>query len=139
MFLRPMFSALAMIFAVSAVPGTGLAEQPADASAISAQISAGGRTFLRYCALCHGIDATGSGPLADSLYKAPPDLTRLAERNGGSFPTAKVQEIIEKGGPKSHGMMAMLAWGKVFNDELGQDPNKVIGELAAYIETLQGR
>lgn len=94
---------------------------------------------MRYCALCHGLDATGLGPLAESLQKAPPDLTKLAARNGGTFPDDKVKDIIEKGGPKGHGMMAMLAWGKVFNEELGTDSHQVIDELAAYIKSLQGR
>jgi len=121
---------------------TGLACGSAIAAEKTAEenkIEAGGHTFVRYCALCHGIDGAGSGPLAESLQKTPPDLTRLAERNGGTFPTDKVKEIIEKGGPKSHGMMAMLAWGKVFNEDVGKDSHKVIDELAAYIESLQGR
>lgn len=34
----------------------------------------------------------------------------------------------------------MLAWGKVFNEDIGKDQQaRVIGELAAYIKTLQGR
>lgn len=123
---------------------TILATLPAAAFAAektpdSAAAEAGGRTFVRYCALCHGLDGTGAGPLAESLQKLPPDLTKLAERNGGAFPDDKVKEIIEKGGPKSHGMMAMLAWGKVFNEELGSDSHKVIDELAAYLKSLQGR
>jgi mono/diheme cytochrome c family protein len=104
-----------------------------------AQLDAGGRTFMRYCALCHGIDGIGSGPLAESLAAAPPDLTMLAERNGGTFPEDRVKNVIENGGPKGHGMMAMLAWGKVFNEDLGSDSHKVIDDLTAYIKSLQGR
>lgn len=103
------------------------------------QQDAGGRTFARYCALCHGIDATGGGPLAESLLVAPPNLTKLAADNGGSFPEVRVKEVIEKGGPKDHGMMAMLAWGKVFNEELGTDSHKVIDDLTVYLKSLQGR
>lgn len=36
-------------------------------------------------------------------------------------------------------MMAMLAWGKVFNEELGSDSHKVIDDLSAYLEGLQKR
>ena len=126
---------LAAVAALLAGSPAAAAEKTADA----AKAESGGHTFVRYCALCHGLDGTGAGPLAESLQKAPPDLTKLAERNGGTFPDDKVKEIIEKGGPKSHGMMAMLAWGKVFNEELGTDSHKVIDELASYLKTLQGR
>jgi len=112
---------------------------PARAEPSTADIEAGGRTFMRYCALCHGLDGTGYGPLTESLLTAPPDLTTLAARNDGNFPEARVKEIIEKGGPKGHGMMAMLAWGKVFNEELGSDSHKVIDDLSAYLEGLQKR
>lgn len=124
--------ALSLGFLLSA---QALAQEPSDA----VRAESGGRTFMRYCALCHGLDGSGSGPLAESLQKTPPDLTKLAERNGGAFPEAQVKEIIEKGGPAGHGMMAMLAWGKVFNEELGGDSHKVIDELSAYLASMQGR
>ena len=80
------------------------------AHADGATIEEGGRTFMRYCALCHGLDGTGSGPLTDSLQTPPPALTTISARNAGKFPEARVKEIIEKGGPKGHGMMARLGW-----------------------------
>lgn len=117
---------------------SALAEEKKAAS--EATLKAGGETFLRYCALCHGLDGTGLGPLSDALQKAPPDLTQISKRNGGTFPADKVKNIIENGGIKSHGMMAMLAWGKVFNEEMGKDrQGEVINNVAAYIESLQGR
>lgn len=124
---------------VSAAFALSAAALPARAEPSTADIEAGGRTFMRYCALCHGLDGTGYGPLTESLLTAPPDLTTLAVRNDGNFPEARVKEIIEKGGPKGHGMMAMLAWGKVFNEELGSDSHKVIDDLSAYLEGLQKR
>lgn len=111
----------------------------AEKSPEEAKLDAGGRTFARYCALCHGIDGTGAGPLAESLAAAPPDLTELAEDNGGTFPEDRVRNVIENGGPKGHGMMAMLAWGKVFNEDLGGDSHKIIDDLTTYIKSLQGR
>lgn len=127
--------AVAVALSVLAMGAARAEEKSADAG----KAEAGGRTFVRYCALCHGLDGTGQGPLAESLQKVPPDLTKLAARNGGTFPAERVKEIIEKGGPRSHGMMAMLAWGKVFNEELGSDSHKVIDELTAYLQSLQGR
>ncbi|MGL4395535.1 MAG: c-type cytochrome [Hyphomicrobium sp.] len=108
------------------------------ASAEQTRIETGGRTFVRYCALCHGLAGNGLGPLSDSLQKPAPDLTTIAKRNGGVFPREKVAEIIEKGGIDSHGMMAMLAWGRVFNEELkpGEQAD-VIAAVTAYVEALQ--
>lgn len=126
---------LATAFAFAGITAISSARAQNDA----ATIEAGGRTFMRYCALCHGLDGTGDGPLTESLQTAPPDLTLLAKRNEGKFPMERVKEIIERGGLKGHGMMAMLAWGKVFNEEMGSDSHAVIDQLAAYLESLQER
>lgn len=128
----PVLAAMLMLFA----SGSSFA---AEKSPEEVKLDAGGRTFGRYCALCHGIDGAGNGPLAESLAAAPPDLTELTEDNKGTFPEERVRNVIENGGPKGHGMMAMLAWGKVFNEELGGDSHKIIDELTAYIKSLQGR
>lgn len=128
----PVLAAMLILFA----SGPSLA---AEKTPEEVKLDAGGRTFARYCALCHGIDGTGDGPLAESLAASPPDLTRLAEGNGGTFPEDRVKNVIENGGPKGHGMMAMLAWGKVFNEDLGGESHKVIDDLATYIQSLQGR
>src|SRR5271169_6065957 len=37
----------------------------------------GSKLYGAYCAVCHGRDAKGSGPMASSLKKAPSDLTRI--------------------------------------------------------------
>jgi len=41
--------------------------------------------YKAYCAVCHGEDAKGNGPMTKSLKSLPPDLTRLFARNGGVF------------------------------------------------------
>ena len=50
----------------------------------------GAERFLTYCATCHGIDATGQGPMAGVLVIKPVDLTKLAANNNGTFPMARV-------------------------------------------------
>src|ERR1700733_1619419 len=47
-----------------------------------------------YCASCHGADAKGDGPMAKSLKVKPSDLTRIAARNGGTFPLMRIERII---------------------------------------------
>jgi mono/diheme cytochrome c family protein len=39
--------------------------------------------FRSYCAVCHGLDAKGSGPAAPALKMEPADLTTLAKENQG--------------------------------------------------------
>ena len=52
----------------------------------------GGQLYKQYCAVCHGIDLTGHGPLATELKTLPADLTTLAQRHGGKFPDEYVKE-----------------------------------------------
>ena len=59
---------------------------PNDAPAALITSLQGAELFKTYCAVCHGIDAKGNGPMAKSLKTAPADLTRIAARNRGSFP-----------------------------------------------------
>lgn len=66
------------------------------------------------CASCHGASGRGDGPVARYLAKAPTDLTTLARRYGGAFPTQYVWEIIDGRtssdiGP--HGTREMPVWG----------------------------
>lgn len=126
------------LMVASALTTTGVRSAEESGKKPVAVVEAGGRTFMRYCALCHGLEGTGLGPLSDALQKTPPDLTLLAQRNGGVFPVERVKQIIENGGMASHGMMAMLAWGKVFNEELGKEGRtELIDSLAAYLEQIQ--
>lgn len=56
---------------------------------------AGRALYDQYCASCHGRDGAGDGPSAGALTKRPADLTRIAERNGGVFPTIRVMSVID--------------------------------------------
>src|ERR1700694_450411 len=96
--------------------------------------------YQAYCAVCHGKDAKCAGPLAATLKTTPPDLTRLAARHSGKFPSAAVRSIItgdEKSGP-SHGTQSMPVWGPIFSQVTrDQDLGRVrIDNLARYLETL---
>jgi mono/diheme cytochrome c family protein len=97
--------------------------------------------FQAYCASCHGISGIGNGPAASALKKAPPDLTRIRERNGGNFPASKIQDIIsgEEAVTPAHGSREMPIWGPIFSQiAWDQDLGKVrIYNLTRYIESLQ--
>ena len=77
----------------------------------------GSDLYLRHCAICHGIDGRGHGPLTEAMKIVPADLTRVTVRNGGGFPDAKVSDVIRNGGGVlGHGSMAMLPWGFYFSE-----------------------
>ena len=115
--------------------GAFLATEPAPAQTSKS----GERDYVRYCALCHGLEGTGLGPLAEAMKAAPANLTLIAQRHGGKFPGDYVKQVIANGGGiKGHGSTAMLAWGPFFGDEPGLgSPDARIDELTHYIEQLQ--
>jgi mono/diheme cytochrome c family protein len=99
--------------------------------------------YSAYCAVCHGKDGRGSGPMASSLKSRTPDLTRIAARNRGTFPLTRIQRIIsgEEQIEAGHGTREMPVWGPVFSQVAwDQDLGRIrLYNLAKYIETLQGR
>jgi mono/diheme cytochrome c family protein len=120
----------------------------AATAAVSSQLGirsfAGEDLFRFYCANCHGASAKGDGPLALKLKTMPADLTRIAERNGGTFPRERIEQFITYGDPSTlaHGEPDMPVWGEIF---LGLDPSSDrrvklrIESLVRYVESLQVR
>jgi mono/diheme cytochrome c family protein len=101
----------------------------------------GENLYKAYCSSCHGADAKGNGPMAAWLKVPPSDLTRIAARNGGKFPLARIDGIIsgEEALPSGHGTRAMPIWGPVFSQVTrDQDLGRVrIDNLARYLRDLQ--
>ena len=88
----------------------------------------GKELFSEYCTSCHGVSGKGDGPAAPALKIPPADLTALAARNKGQFPSLKVMQAI-KAGPSvpAHGSQIMPVWGPIFlqgdySDTTGQAP-----------------
>lgn len=98
--------------------------------------------YKAYCAVCHGIDGRGRGPLAASLKTPPSDLTRIARSSGG-FPSARIERIIsgEEPAAAGHGPRDMPVWGPVFSQiAWDQDLGRIrIHNLAKYLEAIQER
>jgi mono/diheme cytochrome c family protein len=99
--------------------------------------------YKTYCAVCHGTDARGGGPMAMSFKVPPPDLTRIAARNGGVYPQARVERIIsgEEFLPGGHGTRTMPVWGPIFSQiAWDQDLGHIrLHNLAIYLGRLQAR
>ena len=104
---------------------------------------AGQDLFSFYCAPCHGRDAKGNGPVAAALKSAPPDLSRLSLRNGGTFPRGRVVQFIAGGGTTlsgAHGSGEMPVWGPIF---FALDPSDErmalirVENTVQYLESIQ--
>ena len=111
------------------------------------------KEFTNSCAPCHGGTGKGDGPVAKSLTKAPADLTKLSQKNGGVFPLSRVHDVIDgRTAVLAHGPREMPVWGDAYarelqnrwgrdllSDELVQLMARVrILMLVEYISTLQG-
>ena len=95
--------------------------------------------FQTYCAVCHGKDAKGGGPAAPALTKAPADLTRIAARNGGTFPEVRVKRFIEGADQiAAHGTRDMPIWGDLFKAIGSSDTAALrVQGLSDYLKSMQ--
>jgi mono/diheme cytochrome c family protein len=101
----------------------------------------GAEMFLDYCASCHGRDGAGSGPVSPALKARITDLTTLAKRNNGVFPTERVRATI-RGDllVVAHGSKDMPVWGPAFRYLGGGSHAEAtvrVDSLTRYIESLQ--
>lgn len=105
--------------------------------------SSGKEMFKTYCAVCHGTDAKGGGPAASALKTPPVDLTLLAQKNNGKYPSAHVAAVLRgQSTLLSHGSEDMPIWGPLFSS-ISQGHEAQVQQrtanLVAYIETLQAK
>ena len=84
--------------------------------------------------------------MAQVLKVPPADLTKISVRADGTFPAARVVEIIRYGGNMAaHGTAVMPVWGKVFSEAGGGGKGggafsrRAVVELKRYLETIQKR
>jgi mono/diheme cytochrome c family protein len=114
----------------------------------SAQKAAtGADEFHNSCAVCHGADGRGDGPLAKVLTVKPADLTRLAKRNGGVFPIERVSKTIDgRQQVGAHGTREMPVWGARYEAEAGRQYGTYGSEsavktrihvLVRYLQSIQ--
>jgi mono/diheme cytochrome c family protein len=126
-------------------PGLGLAGQQTGRTPPPLLIPSltGGDLFRFYCASCHGRQGKGDGPMVSALNRRPPDLTIIARRNGGQFPTDQVERFVTgaREPTLAHGSAEMPVWGPIFQ---ALDPhdrmNRIrIENVVAFIESIQTR
>jgi mono/diheme cytochrome c family protein len=101
--------------------------------------------YLQLCSSCHGVEGRGDGPVSPHIKVRIPDLTRIAARDGGEFPTEDVRRIIDgRTDRRAHGPREMPVWGWQLYDMSSDDEvdersrtNSMIDRLVEYLRTIQ--
>jgi mono/diheme cytochrome c family protein len=128
MIARVRIASLALLATLGAVDVQ--AQEPKSLSAWGREL------FEANCASCHGTDGTGNGPAARTLKPPPSDLTRIRERNGGTFPRLEVVRFIDGERPLSaHRSSDMPKWGRVFSQRGHSSPE--VYAVTDYIASIQ--
>ena len=126
-----------------------LASPPAPAEEIQggpASTAARGSLLFRiHCQNCHGRSGTGNGPMAKLMTVPPANLTMLAVRDGGEFPTERVRRVIDgRAEVRAHGMREMPVWGLTLaqrdrdNDQEAETRAR-IEDLVAHLKSIQAK
>jgi len=107
-------------------------------------VEAGRDEFQRSCASCHGVNAMGEGPVASSLKRPPPDLTAIARRRGGSFPSGEIASYIDgRFEVGAHGTRTMPVWGRLLGEKISDrtTADEVsrgrVDALVSYLQSIQ--
>jgi mono/diheme cytochrome c family protein len=123
-------------FWVDAGPAAG--QQPPTGA------EAGEIIFRTICISCHGKDARGGGPVAESLKTKPSDLRLIARRRGGSFPQDELGQYIDgRKAPLAHGTREMPVWGDKIAaaapiaQDREQRRDQAVEALVAYLKSIQ--
>lgn len=126
--------------------GPGKAPRQATPSDLGAgDAEAGAVIYQSYCAVCHGSEGRGDGPLAAELPVVPADLAALSLGNGGVFPAERAMtQIFGYPGKYHRGLMPefgpmldgpVVEWTTP-SGETTLTP-KALLDLVVYVESLQ--
>ena len=130
--MKPLVYALLIVFAGSA--------------ASAEDTGRGERLFADHCAVCHGVEARGDGPMAAILSVAPANLTMLSASNDNVFPVDRIirridgtTEVLAHGGPMP--VFGMLLEGPS-NVILAPDGSEIIAaesivEITTWLQEIQ--
>jgi mono/diheme cytochrome c family protein len=109
-----------------------------------AQMS-GMELYQQLCSSCHGVSGQGDGPVSSLIKIGVPDLTRLAARDGGEFPTEDIRRTIDgRWDRRAHGARDMPVWGWQLYDSSATDDageravvDSMIDRLVNYLRSIQ--
>jgi mono/diheme cytochrome c family protein len=131
-----------LTLALSTASFAATADPPKVPEALDPSQAARGQViYQRFCSACHGAAGRGDGPVAAGLRSEPPDLTRMAERNGGVFSYDKVSRAIDgRDNVQMHGSPDMPVWGEVFAETKGTDapdPDEAVARISHDVWSIQ--
>jgi mono/diheme cytochrome c family protein len=130
--------ALILLIAVSA---PAVSRETTDSAA--QQGDRGKLLYRIHCQNCHGERGAGDGPMAKLLTIQPTDLTSIARRNEGDFPTDRMRLVIDgRSEVRGHGVREMPVWGlSLQQPDRDSDQEKEvrarIDDLVAHLKTIQ--
>jgi mono/diheme cytochrome c family protein len=101
--------------------------------------------YGQLCSSCHGAGGQGDGPVSSLIKIGVPDLTRIAQREGGEFPTEDVRRTIDgRWDRRAHGARDMPVWGWQFYDSSATNDaeerarvDSMIDRLVGYLRSIQ--
>lgn len=101
--------------------------------------------YQQLCSSCHGAEGRGNGPVASLIKIGVPDLTRIAYRDGGEFPTEDVRRAIDgRWDRRAHGARDMPVWGwQLYDSAASGDAQEravvdsMIDRLVEYLRGIQ--
>jgi hypothetical protein len=101
--------------------------------------------YQQLCSSCHGVGGRGDGPVSSLIKIGVPDLTRIAARDGGEFPTEDVRRTIDgRWDRRAHGARDMPVWGWQFYDSSATNDaeeraqvDSMIDRLVNYLRSIQ--
>ena len=114
--------------------------------AAAQDVEAGAAIYREVCAVCHGTDLRGTGPMAEILVVPPPDLRQIEARYGGYFPRVGVAWLIDGRDPLVGHGGEMPMFGRLFSDmsEVMISPggqtvltSPEVVDLVDYLESVQ--
>jgi mono/diheme cytochrome c family protein len=132
--------ALAVAIAVPFSSEVATAQKPLTPPLVISSLS-GRDLFQFYCSTCHGREGKGDGPVASSLKRPPPDLTTIARRNDGHFPSDAIVHLVSGEDPPvgAHGSREMPVWGPIFRSLEPHDrlTRIRIENVVKFVESIQ--
>lgn len=100
--------------------------------------------YMRFCAACHGDYGRGDGRVGLALAVVVPDLTTLAERQGGRVNVEQLMSIIDgRTVVMAHGTRYMPVWGYEFwvdagaDDAAEEEVRIIMSRLVDYLASIQ--
>jgi len=115
------------------------------ASLVNAEAKQPPVDYTQHCAACHGESGKGDGIMAEGMKKTPADLTQIAKKNGGTFPTERIKQVVsgtldDRTIARVHGPKEMPVWGRYFYEDSSSShaiAEARVGTLVEYLKTIQ--